>query len=478
MNADEIAWLGIDELQTQIGKQQLTSAEVTEAFLSRIERLDPSLQAYSALWPERARASAARLDAAQKAGELLGALHGVTVAVKDLCDVAGEPTRAGTTALGDVPAAENAEVVDRLEAAGAVVLGKVKMTEGAFVTHHESVIPPVNPWNPDRWTGISSSGSGVSVAGGLCSVALGTDTGGSIRYPSAACGLTGLKPTHGRVSLRGVFPLADSLDHIGPMTRSVSDTARVFSVLCGHDPRDPWSLAHNPSAATQSALLPSIRGTKIGFDARYCEEGVAPEITRTVREVLDVLRGLGAEIVEFSLPRFDEAIGAWVFLGSSEIATSHAETYPSKKEEYGADLAASIEMGRKVTGREVAHAWKTRLAFARRLEGCFEAGGDTCPAAAPGGLDAIIAPVIPGLFEANTNLSDVARNPATAIAVRYTSPFNLSGSPSLTLPGGFDADGAPIGFQLVGAHRAESKLLALGAAYQAATDWHARHPVL
>ncbi|MCP4905211.1 MAG: amidase [bacterium] len=478
MNADEIAWLGIDELQLAIAQAEFGAREVTEAALARIDRLDPTLAAFSALWPERARQAAARLDAAQKSGEPLGALQGVPVAVKDLCDVAGEPTRAGTTALGELPAVENAEVVDRLEAAGAVILGKVKMTEGAFVMHHESVTPPKNPWNADRWTGISSSGSGVSVAAGLCTAALGTDTGGSIRYPSAACGLTGLKPTHGRVSLRGVYPLADSLDHIGPMTRSATDTARIFSVLCGYDPRDPWSLAHNPSAATASALLRSVRGTKVGFDVRYCEEGVDASISRALHGVLDVLRGLGVEVVEFSLPSIDEAIGVWFSLGSAEIANAHADTYPSKKDQYSAALAQAIETGRVVSGRDVAHAWKTRIAFTRRLEGCFEAGGETCPASAPEGLDAILAPVIPGLFAADTNLLDADAGPEVAASVRFTSPFNLSGSPSLTMPGGFDVEGAPIGFQLVGAHRAESKLLAIGAAYQAATDYHSRRPSL
>ena len=477
-NSNETTWLGISELQHEIGQGTLSASAVVDSFLSRIERLDPTLQAYSVLWPERARARARELDEASTGGEPLGALHGIPIALKDLCDVAGEPTRAGTTALGSVPATENSEVVDRLEAAGAIILGKTKMTEGAFVTHHESVEPPVNPWNKDRWTGISSSGSGVCVSGGLATAALGTDTGGSIRYPSAACGLTGLKPTHGRVSLRGVFPLADSLDHIGPMAHSADDASRLFSALCGHDPKDPWSLAHNPSVATASALVPSMRGLQIGFDVGYCEDGVDPEITRAVRDALDVFRGLGAEVVEFALPSLDEVMSAWVFLGSAEIATSHAETYASKKEEYGAALAETIEAGLSVSGRDVAQAWKTRLAFSRRLEGCFVGDSATCPAGAPEGLDAIIAPVIPGRFPANTNLSDVASMPEVALAMRFTSPFNLSGSPSLTLPCGFDVDGAPIGMQLVGAHRDESRLLAFGSSFQSATEYHHRHPDL
>ena len=475
---EEPIWLGIETLLRDLEEGETTAVEITDAFLDRIDRLDSRLQAFSALWPDRAREAARRLDGERETGSPLRPLHGVPVALKDLCDVAGEPTKAGTTALPDTPARENAEVVDRLEAAGAVILGKVKMTEGAFVMHHPSVTPPVNPWNPERWTGISSSGSGVATAAGLCTVALGTDTGGSIRFPSSACGLTGLKPTHGRVSLRGVFPLADSLDHIGPMARSADDAGRVFSVLCGHDPRDPWSLAHDPPVSAGSALMPSARGAKIGFDAAYCEADVDPEIASAVRAALEVYRSLGAEIVEFSLPSIDEAIAAWLSLGSAEIATAHAESYAANKAEYGPALAGSIELGLAVPGRDVAHAWKARLAFARRLEGCFEAGAATCPAAAPDGLDAIIAPVIPGRFGKDTNLAEVAANPAGAVALRFTSPFNLSGSPSLTLPGGFDGEGAPIGFQLVGAHRAEARLLALGTAFQKATDWHNMHPAL
>jgi amidase len=478
MTADEMTWLGIDELHQQIGEGALSAREVTDHSLARIERLEPDLKAFSVRFTDRARETALRLDAAQAAGEPLGVLHGVPFAVKDLCDIAGEPTRAGTTALGDVPASENAEVVDRLEAAGAVILGKVKMTEGAFVSHHESVSPPVNPWNANRWTGISSSGSGVSVSAGLCTAALGTDTGGSIRYPSAACGLTGLKPTHGRVSLRGVYPLADSLDHIGPMGRSVADVRKIFAVLCGHDPRDPWSLADNPPVGAPNAPVASVRGLKIGFDPGYSEDGVDSQIQDAVRAALDVYRALGAEIVEFKFPSLDEVLGAWVFLGSAEIATAHDATYPSKKAQYGQGLAETIETGRNVSGRDVAHAWKTRAAFSRRLAGCFAAGGDTAPAAAPGGLDAIIAPVIPGLFPKDTNMGDVETYPGGAIAMRFTSPFNLTGSPSLTMPCGFDDEGAPIGFQVVGPHLDESKLLELGAAYQGATDYHAKRPNL
>jgi len=186
---EDIAWLDVESLRAAQAERRLSAVDVTEFFFDRIERLAPTLGAFVSLQSNRARERAKELDARRDRGEALGPLHGVPVALKDLCDVAGEPTRAGTTALGEEPATENAEVVDRLEAAGAIVLGKVKMTEGALVEHHSSVTPPRNPWNAERWTGISSSGSGVAVGAGLCTLALGTDTGGSIRYPSSACGL-------------------------------------------------------------------------------------------------------------------------------------------------------------------------------------------------------------------------------------------------------------------------------------------------
>ena len=475
LNDEDIAWLDVEGLRTAQAEGRLSAARIVDVFFDRIERLDARLGAYASLQTERARERAKDLDADRAAGEALGLLHGVPIALKDLCDVVGESTRAGTTALGEQPATENAEVVDRLEAAGAIVLGKVKMTEGALVEHHPSVTPPKNPWNTDRWTGISSSGSGVAVAAGLCTLALGTDTGGSIRYPSSACGLSGLKPTHGRVSLRGIFPLADSLDHIGPMARSAQDVDRAFSVLCGHDPRDPWSRAHNPEPKALSGKV-DLSGRTIGFDPSFCEVEVDPEMAAATHAALDVLKTLGAEVVKFELPDSEACMGAWAHLGYPEIAAAHAATYPSRKDEYGPFLAAAIEVGLAIDARDTARAWKARTAFTRRLAGCFEAGSSTCPSGAPNGLDAIIAPVVPGRFPAAANLGEPGKLPFGTSSMRFTSPFNLSGSPSLTLCGGFDGEGAPIGFQLIGADLAEDVLLEIGAAYQSATDHHLKHP--
>ena len=466
MTSKTLPWHDIQTLTRLFDGGQLSALEIVDAQLERIAALDPSLQAFSVLWPERARATARKLDAAKRnEGAFEGAaLRAVPIALKDLCDVKGEPTRAGTTALGDRPAESNAEVVDRLEANGAILLGKLKMTEGAFVEHHPSVTPPVNPWKADRWTGISSSGSGVAVAAGLCTAALGTDTGGSIRYPSAACGLTGLKPTHGRISIRGVYPLAASLDHIGPMARSAEDAARVFHALAGYDAGDPWSLKTNPAVPSTLTRVESLKGRRIGVDETYLHDQVDPEIAAAMDTALGVLEAAGAERVAIELPSVARSLGAWGLLGSAEMARAHRETFPAKADQYGKALRATLEMALDHDPRAVAEGWEARTEFTRRFAAVFES------------CDALAAPVIPGLFPANTNLADPKTYPGTATAARYTTPFNLTGSPALTFPVGFDREGAPIGLQLIGRHLAEHDLLQMGDAYQQASDWHLRHP--
>ncbi|MEZ4289338.1 MAG: amidase family protein [Myxococcota bacterium] len=218
------------------------------------------------------------------------------------------------------------------------------------------------------------------------------------------------------------------------------------------------------AASARSGAASARAGQRIGYDARHAEEGVDPEVVATTRAALEVFRSLGAEIVELALPDVGEALGAWVWLGATEIAEAHAEPFARAPEAYGPELRGMIEQGLAVEARQVARAWQTRLAFARRLEGVFEQ------------VDALLAPVIPGRFAAGTNLMAMDGDPRAATATRFTSPFNLSGSPALTLCGGFDADGGPIGFQLVGRHLEEDRLLALGRAYQSATDWHLMHP--
>src|SRR4051812_47687797 len=241
----EIHYWSLEEAGQRIATRQISSVELTQAILDRISKIDPTLKAYATLTPERALEDAAELDAETGAGRSRGPLHGVPIAVKDQYDVAGVPTAAGMTIHQTNVADRDATVVARLRAAGAVILGKLQMTEGAFGTHHPSIPAPLNPWNPAYWVGVSSSGSGAATAAGLCFASLGSDTGGSIRFPSTMNGLSGLKPTWGRVSRAGVFALAESLDHIGPMTRSALDCAIVLGVIAGADPDDPTAVARS-----------------------------------------------------------------------------------------------------------------------------------------------------------------------------------------------------------------------------------------
>jgi amidase len=277
---DAIHYLSLSEVGRRIKGGELSAVQVTEALLARIAALEPELHSYARVLGDQALATAARLDKERAAGRPLGPLHGIPVAVKDLLNTRGVVTASGTTVMADYVPDEDATVVTRLKQAGAVIVGKTQLTEGAFAVHHPDIVPPVNPWNRAHWTGVSSSGSGVAVAAGLAFAALGTDTGGSIRFPSASCGLVGIKPTYGRVSRHGAFALGDSLDHIGPMTRTVEDAARLLKVIAGHDAADATSLAD--TVPDYPAMLGErVAGLTIGVDWDYVGTGVDAPVVET-----------------------------------------------------------------------------------------------------------------------------------------------------------------------------------------------------
>lgn len=460
--AEALHWWTIAELSRALEERALSPVEATKTLLERIEALDGRLHAYVSVRGEAALAEAAERETELLAGRRRGPLHGVPVAVKDLCDVAGEATTAGTRVLRDRIASRDATVVQRLRDAGAVVLGRLAMTEGAFTTHHESVTPPVNPWNPERWTGISSSGSGVAVAAGLCFGALGTDTGGSIRFPSACCGVVGLKPTHGRVPLDGVFPLASSLDHVGPMARSVGDVALLFEAIAGGDPRDPTSRWAPVPRAVDCA--PRAAGVRIGVDREWCAAGGDAELVSAVLAATEVLAAAGAEIRDVSMPAVEPAVAAWPLLCAAEVADAHRETFPARADEYGPALRRLLELGHGLPARALAAPWRARMGFAAALERVFA------------DVDAVLCPALALALPAGIDLGSADVPPETVAVTRFTGPFNLTGHPSLTLPCGLDRDGAPIGLQLVAPPLQEERLLRLGAAYEAAGGGLARHP--
>src|ERR1700683_3586719 len=273
-----------------IRRKRLSSVEVTDATLQRIAKLDGQYHSYATVHAERSLDQAKAADAEISRDLWRGPLHGVPIAVKDLCYTTFAATLAGSTIFKSFVPSFNATVVERLEDAGAILLGKLQMTEGAYTSHHPQVAAPLNPWNTNYWVGSSSTGSGAATSLGLCYGSLGSDTGGSIRFPSATCGLTGIKPTWGRVSRYGVFPLAESLDHVGPMCRSAADAAAMLGVIAGTDPNDPTAL-QAPVPNYLAGIGDGLRGLRIGVDRKYAADGVDGQVVAVLTEAERVLSG-------------------------------------------------------------------------------------------------------------------------------------------------------------------------------------------
>ena len=366
----------------------------------------------------------------------------------------------------DYMPSEDATVVKRLSDAGAIILGKLQLTESAYADHHPNVTPPRNPWNADAWPGASSSGSGVATAAGLCYGSLGSDTGGSIRFPSAANGVTGLKPTWGRVSRYGVFELAASLDHIGPMARSAADCGAILGIIAGEDPKDTTTLPGGPSDYL-AGLNDGIRGLRIGYDPVWAETAVDEQTVAVVKAARETLASLGATIVEIKAPDSTVVLADWIPNCAIETAVAHEQTYPSRKSEYGPALSGLIETGRALSALDYQKILLRRAEFKGAVAHMFQS------------IDLLL---VPAQSFAAPSLADMAMlgqsNDMISRLLRFTCPFDSSGNPTITMPGGFTALGLPIGFQLVGPHLSEALLVRAGAAFQSATDWNRRHPVL
>jgi amidase len=391
----------------------------------------------------------------------------VPIAVKDLCYTRGVRTMAGTKALSGFIPEFDATVVARLEAAGAVLLGKLTLCEGAFGPYHPELEVPVNPWDPSRWSGVSSSGSGVATAAGLCFGSVGTDTGGSIRYPSAVNGCVGLKPTYGRVSRYGVFAFAESMDHVGPMARTVEDAAILFEAMAGSDPNDPTSLS-DPVAPVRSELARGIAGLRIGFDPGYATVDVEPEVAHALTEVLSTLEGSGATVVDVTMPDVGDVGSGWYELCTVEAVLANAMTWPSRASEYGPGFRAVLEYGESVTGASFARASMLRAELAGRIERVLD-GIDclVCPSMANAARVKSVDPFGP---ETDEEWSRLVQNDI------HTKPFNFSGSPTLSVPCGVSAEGLPLSVQFVGRRLSEAVLCRVGHSFEQATPWHSQHP--
>jgi len=465
MALNDVPFASITELADAYRNKSLSPVEVTRQMIERIERLEPTLRSYVTVTADLALEQARKAEEEIGSGLIRGPMHGVPVGIKDLCETKGVKTTWGSRIFADHVPDADCTVVSKLYDAGAIMLGKVKMTEGAFSVHHPEVEPPINPWHADLWPGVSSSGSGVAVAAGLCYGAIGTDTGGSIRFPSGANGLTGLKPTWGRVSRHGVLPLADSLDHVGPMTRSAADAGAMLGAMAGADPNDPTTL-EAPVPDYLSGIDQGIGGLRIGFDPRYIYDVCEADTSAVIDDARKALADLGARVAEITMPSNTVTMYKdWAKFCAVETAVAHERFYPSRKADYGPVLADLIDLGRDLNVLELMKIYHARLVFQGQLRKLFQ------------DIDLLLVPVHPFGNPSAGQLDEVFKRPnGIDDVLRFTAPFDMSGSPSITVPGGFNPKGLPVGFQLVGRHLDEPLLVRAAHAYQGATDWHRRHP--
>ena len=435
--------------------------ELVEAYLERIGRFDARLNAFVTVTGERAAARARELEAELARGQWRGPLHGIPIALKDNIDTAGVLTTAASAVYADRVPDEDAEVVTRLEAAGAVIVGKLNMHEFAYggTSAFTHTGPVRNPWDVDRIAGGSSGGSGAAVAARLCAGALGTDTGGSVRIPAAHCGIAGLKPTYGLASIRGIIPLSVSLDHVGPMCRTVADTALLLQALAGYDPRGIASIrAEVPDYAT--ALLRRTSSLRLGVPRASYYDDLDPQVAEAVERALGILSDLAASTRDVELPALPQARPVAV-----ESYAYHAGLLDENRELYEASTLARIETGAEVPATEYAEALYQLKLVRKAIAQVFD------------DVDLLVTPTLPILPVA---IETARESPleATQILIRNTAPFNSYGIPAITVPCGFSREGLPIGLQICGRALGEVDVLALAHAYEQATDWHERTPPL
>ena len=454
--------LSLQQVSELIRKKSASPVELTQECLKRIEKLNPSLNAYITVMSEQALAQARQLEAERQSGKWRGPLHGIPIGLKDLIDTAGVRTTAASAIFADRVPSEDAEVVRRLKAAGAVLVGKLNMHEFAYgATSVPSHYGPVhNPWKLDRIAGGSSGGSAAAVAADLCYGALGSDTGGSIRQPSAYCGIVGLKPTYGRVSTRGVIPLSWSLDHIGPMCRSVADTALLLGAIAGYDPLETTSV-DAPVPDYTHALHTKVSGLRLGIPRALFFDQLDPEIAAAVDKAIDVLGKLTSAPREVRLPPFEN-----LPVLAAEAYAYHLPYLSRSPELYQALTRGRLEGGAKITAAAYIQG-RRELDHLRRA--VLETFATT---------DLLVTPTTP--FPPST-IEDAKREGPPAgspSSLRNTSPFDVYGLPTISLPCGFTSSGLPIGVQISGPPFGESQVLALAHAYEQATDWHTRRPEL
>lgn len=459
----DLHWLTLTQASGLIRSRKLSPVELTQICLSRIEGFNPALNAFITVTADSALAEAHKAEAEIRKGRWKGPLHGVPLALKDLFDTAGVPTTAASDAFkGRVPA-QDAEVVRRLKQAGAVLLGKLNMHECAYGA--SSVIsffgPVRNPWSTDHIAGGSSSGSAAAVAAGLCYGAMGSDTGGSIRQPAAYCGITGLKPTYGRVSTRGVIPLSWFYDHVGPMTRTVADAAAMLQAVAGYDPEEPTSL--DAPVPDYAALMRKTKRLHVGIPRACFYDQLDPEIQGAMDAALVLIRKLAASVKEIEL-----AAGYETAVYRAEAFAYHCNNIKKSPELYQPDTLRRLRTGEDVTAGAYIESRRKAEQARSSVRSIFK------------NVDVLITPTtaVPLFPIAELASGPDALRSKEILSLRNTRPFNLFGLPAISVPCGFTKAGLPIGMQIAGAPWAEGDVLRFAHVYEKETEWHTKHPNL
>ena len=462
-SGSDATWLSLTEASRLIRDKKISSVELTQSCLNRIERLNPKLNAFITVTAESALAQARKTESEIQRSHWRGPLHGVPIALKDLFDTAGVKTTAGSALFKDRVPTQDGEIVRRLKDAGAVLLGKLNMHEFAY--GGSSVIsyygPVHNPWSPDHEAGGSSAGSAVAMAAGLCYGSVGSDTGGSIRQPSAYCGTVGLKPTYGRVSTRGVIPLSWLYDHVGPMTRTVEDAAAMLQVLAGYDPEDANSADAPVPDYTQA--LSQNGPLRVGVPRAYFYEKLHPEIESAMNAALAVIGKLAASVRDVEMPASNDTT-----ILRAEAYAYHAENVKKNPELYQPETLKRIRAGEDVTTAAYIQARRQVDQYRHTIRKVFET------------VDLLVTPTTPvPPFTISELLADMDNlRTKEILTLRNTRPFNILGLPSISVPCGFTRAGLPIGLQISGAPWAEGNVLRLAHAYEQQTEWHKKRPKL
>lgn len=464
---EDLAYLSVAELAPLLRAKKLSPVELTRIYLERIARINPRLNAYLTVLEEEALREARQAERELARGKWRGPLHGVPIAVKDNIESKGVRTTAGSKILASYVPAQDAPVLARLRAAGAILLGKTHLHEFAYGVTSENVHygPARNPHDPGRIPGGSSGGSAIAVAAGLCSAAVGTDTGGSIRIPAALCGATGFKPAFGLLPMEGIVPLCRSLDHVGPITRSVEDAAILYRAMLGGmsnlvGTRPPIKKHNGPR-----------RKVRVGWPRHYFFERLSHEVSQALEAARQLLRARGVEFVEVSLSHLEAANHASLPVALAEAYQCHRQAgyFPSRAKDYSEDVRARLERGEAISAADYLDG---QAAFRRSKEEFLDCGER---------VDALLVPTVPiaapRVGESTISLEGTQEEVRGAL-LRLCRPANIWGAPAISIPCGATASGLPIGMQWIGFEGRESVLFDLARVFETATEWHRRRPRL